>query len=103
MKTVLRVEVRETEASDAYKAGQMVGMFVPILLSLVGAFWCGAILARPNVNRKGVGALLTVFAGWTLALLLTLAQKAASGGAGFAFAIAGVVGVTILAGVCLAI
>ena len=103
MKTALRVEVREKDASDAFKAGQTVGMFVPILLSLVGAFWCGAILARPNVNRKGVAALLTVFAGWTLALILALAQKAASGGAGFAFAIAGIVAVTVITAVCLAI
>jgi len=86
-----------------YQLGQAVALIVPILLSLVGAFWCGAILARPDVNRKGVGALLTVFAGWTLALILTTAQKAVSGGLGFSFAIAGVVAATVVAAVCLSI
>src|SRR4029077_20867595 len=74
-----------------------------ILLSLVGAVWCGAILARPKVNRKGVGALLAVFAGWPLALGVTLAQKAVSGGMGFSVAIAGIVGITIIVAISLAI
>ena len=59
---------------------------MPVALSLAGAVWCGAILARPRVNQKGVGALLTVFAGWGLALIVTLAQKAASGGMGYTVA-----------------
>ncbi len=95
------------ESSQAYQAGHkvgmMIGMAVPIVLSVAGAIWCGAILARPKVNQKGVGALLTVFAGWTLALIITLAQKAASGGTAYSVAIAGVVGLTIVVAISLAI
>ena len=103
MKTAQLAAFLAEFTSTPYQAGYQFGMVVPILLSGGGAIWCGAILSRPNVNRKGVGALLTVFVGWTLALILTLARKAVSGGTGFAFGIGGIVAVTVIAAVSLAI
>jgi hypothetical protein len=89
--------------SAGYKSGYMVGSAVPVLLTLIGAVWCGAILARPGVNRKGVAALGTLFAGWTLALVLALLQRAAPGQLILSFLMAGVVILSLLVSIALGI
>lgn len=87
----------------AYKMGQMVGMALPIVLAAVGALWCLVRLSRPEVNRKGLASLCVVFTGWGLAMIIVMAKKAIGAGIVYDFATAGVVGVSAITAVILAV
>jgi len=58
----------QVEESEAFKAGQMVGQMVPLVLVAIGAVWCFAILKRPGVNRKGVASLAILLVSWGVAM-----------------------------------
>src|SRR5438034_8494105 len=87
----------------AFKIGTIIGSAVPVFFALIGAVWCGALMARPGVNRKGVAALGTVFAVWAFAMILGVLKNAVSGGTLFDFAIGGTVLIGVIVSVVLGI
>lgn len=52
-----------------HSVGWWIGRSLPIVLAGLGLLWCGLILKRPAVNRKGILALALVLIAWILAML----------------------------------
>lgn len=72
------VQVSQADYDAGFRIGRLVGGAIPAAVCLGAVLWCGVILSRPNVNRKGVLALGALFGSWTIALILSFVQLALS-------------------------
>jgi hypothetical protein len=81
----------------------MVGTATALILPIAGAVWCLVRLTRPGVNHKGLVSLTLVFGGWALAMLLGVIKSSKGGGTAYDLAAAGVIALTAVAAIILAI